>query len=93
MKEGSMATKNDTVRARIDPELKERAAHVLGAMGLTVSDAIRLMLMRVAADEALPFPVEVPNATTRAAIREAREGRLRSFDSTDELMADLNAPD
>ncbi len=88
-----MPMKNDTVRARIDAEVKEQAAHVLGAMGLTVSDAIRLMLMRVAADEALPFPVEVPNATTLTAMQEARKGRLRSFDTTDELLADLNAPD
>jgi DNA-damage-inducible protein J len=88
-----MAKKNDTVRARIDADVKERAAHVLTAMGLTLSDAIRLMLVRVVADEALPFPVEVPNAKTRAAMTEAQEGQLPSFGSTDELMADLNAPD
>jgi DNA-damage-inducible protein J len=85
---------SDTVvRARIDGEVKTAAANVLAAMGLTVSDAIRLMLIRVAADKALPFAVKVPNAETIAAMREAQRGEVESFASVEELMADLNAPD
>jgi len=54
-----MAT-DTTVRARIDERVKKEAAHVLEDMGLSVSDAIRMMLMRVAAEKALPFAVKVP---------------------------------
>ncbi len=81
------------VRARIDGQVKEEASTVLAGMGLTVSDAIRLMLIRVAAEKALPFQVKVPNATTAAAMAEAQERELPSFDDVDDLMADLNAPD
>ncbi len=81
------------VRARIDGRVKDEAAHVLAEMGLTVSDAIRLMLMRVAAEKALPFAVKVPNAETVAAIEELERGDLPSFDNVDDLMASLNAPD
>jgi DNA-damage-inducible protein J len=57
---------SDTVvRARIDGQVKERAAKVLADMGLSVSDAIRLFLARVAAEKALPFDIKVPNAETR----------------------------
>lgn len=78
------------VRARIDRAVKERAAAALGEMGLTLSEAIRLLLVRVAAERALPFDVKVPNAATRAAMAETD---LPSFDSTEALFADLNAPD
>jgi DNA-damage-inducible protein J len=87
-----MATET-TVRARIDGTVKDEAVAVLEAMGLTVSDAIRLMLMRVAADKALPFPVRVPNAETIAAMEEIRSGKAKRFDTVEALMADLNAPD
>ncbi len=87
-----MAT-DTTVRARIDGQIKNQAADVLADMGLTISDAIRLMLVRVAAEKALPFAVRVPNADTVAAMEEAQQGSLPSFDNVDELMADLNAPD
>lgn len=81
------------VRARIDGQVKDEATHVLAEMGLTVSDAIRLMLMRVAAEKALPFPVKVPNAETAAAMQEARQGKLPAFKTVADLMADLNAAD
>lgn len=84
---------NEIVRARIDAETKAKAAAVLAAMGLTVSDAFRLMLRRVAAEKALPFAPMVPNAETIAAIEEARRGKLKSFNSIDALMADLHADD
>ena len=85
---------SDTVvRARINAQVKESAAKVLADMGLSVSDAIRLLLVRVAAEKALPFEIKVPNPETRAAIAELENGAGKSFDSVAELMADLNAED
>ena len=67
---------SDTVvRAPIDRQIKERAAKVLADMGLSVSDAIRLLLVRVAAEKALPFEIKVPNAETRAAMAELEQGQ------------------
>jgi DNA-damage-inducible protein J len=85
---------SDTVvRARIDGQVKEKAAKVLAEMGLSVSDAIRLLLIRVADEKALPFEIKAPNAETRAAIAELEEGAGKSLDSVAELMAELNAED
>ena len=84
---------NAVVRARIDEHIKEEATAVLAAMGLTVSDAFRIMLTRVAQEKALPFELLVPNAETIEAMKEARRGKLPAFNSVDELMADLNAKD
>lgn len=84
---------NSVVRARIDEVLKEEAAAVLATMGLTVSDAFRMMLTRVAREKALPFEPLVPNAKTVAAMKEARKGGRKSFGSIEALMADLNAQD
>jgi len=80
---------NKLVQARIDGAVKEEAAAVLAAMGLTVSDAVRLLLTRVAHDKALPFAPLTPNDTTIAAMREARAGGLQQYDSVDELLDDL----
>lgn len=84
---------NAVVRARIDEHTKEEATAVLSAMGLTVSDAFRIMLTRIARERALPFEPLVPNATTIEAMKEARRGGLKSFASVKDLMADLNADD
>jgi DNA-damage-inducible protein J len=84
---------NALVQTRIDGAVKDQAAIVLATMGLTVSDAVRLMLTRVAHDKALPFEPLVPNAETIAAMEEARSGNLKSFTSVEALMADLNADD
>ena len=65
-----MANADTYVRARIDTATKERAAEALEAMGLSVSDAIRLLMMRVADERRLPFEVKAPNAATRKAISE-----------------------
>jgi len=86
-------TANAVVRARIDENIKEEATIVLASMGLTVSEAMRLMLTRVAREKKLPFEPLIPNAQTIAAMKEARKGNLKSFDSIDDLMADLNAKD
>lgn len=82
---------NDTVRARIDKTLKEEAAVVLAAMGLTVSDAFRLMMVRIARDKALPFEPLVPNAETIEAMKAARRGELVTAGSPANLVASLNA--
>ena len=85
---------SDTVvRARIDARVKEKAAKVLAEMGLSVSDAIRLLLVRVAAEKALPFEIKAPNAETRAAMAELERGAGKSFDSVIDLMAELDAED
>ena len=83
----------DVVRARIDKQVKAEAAKVLESMGLSLSDAIRLLLMRVAKDKALPFALKVPNAETGEAIAELEAGRGERFESVEALMADLNADD
>ncbi|MBF0311761.1 MAG: type II toxin-antitoxin system RelB/DinJ family antitoxin [Magnetococcales bacterium] len=62
------------VRARIDTVTKEKATAVLTAMGLNVSDAIRLLMRRIAEVEALPFEVRVPNALTLATLQKSQRG-------------------
>ncbi|HME84934.1 MAG TPA: type II toxin-antitoxin system RelB/DinJ family antitoxin [Roseiarcus sp.] len=84
---------NTVVRARIDEHVKEEAAAVLATIGLTVSDAFRLMMMRIAADKALPFEPLTPNAETIEAMKAARRGELTTVGSPDELLASLNAGD
>lgn len=79
------------VQTQIDAATEREAAAVLEAMGLTVSDAVRLMLTRVAREHALPFEPLVPNETTLAAMQEAEDGQLPRFDSVVALMADLHA--
>jgi DNA-damage-inducible protein J len=64
---------NAVVRARIDEHIKEEATIVLASMGLTVSDAFRLMLTRIAREKSLPFDPLVPNAETIAAMTAARQ--------------------
>jgi DNA-damage-inducible protein J len=84
---------NALVQTRIDGVVKDEASAVLAAMGLTVSDAVRMMLTRIAHDKALPFEPLRPNPATIAAMQEARRGQLRSFGSVDALMSDLDADD
>ena len=78
------------VRARIDSDTKVRATEVLHAMGLSVSDAIRLLLLRVADEKQLPFAVQVPNARTLKAMKELHEGKGKRFGSAEELFRDLD---
>jgi DNA-damage-inducible protein J len=80
----------EMVRARIDSGLKREATAALADMGLTVSDAIRMLLVRVASEKALPFDVRTPNATTQAALDAAERGEVTKVDSFDALLADLN---
>ncbi len=82
-------TENSVVRARIDETTKSEAAAVLAAMGLSLSDAFRLLLKRVAAEKALPFEPLVPNAETVAAMKAARQGDVTMVDSPASLLASL----
>lgn len=88
-----MSTSDTYVRARIDTNTKERAADALEAMGLSISDAIRLLMLRIAEERRLPFDVKVPNATTRKAIAELEAGEGTRFANVNDLMADLHADD
>jgi len=83
-----------TVKVNIDPEIERQAAAVLTEIGLTISDAVRSMLILTARDKELPFNPFIPNATTIAAMEDARAGRnIKSFTSLDEMMAELNKDD
>lgn len=77
------------VRARIDSDTKMRATEALEAMGLSVSDAIRLLLLRVADEKRLPFIVRAPNPATAEAIEELEEGKGKRFESAEDLFQDL----
>lgn len=84
---------NAVVRARIDENVKDEATAVLKAMGLTVSDAFRLLLVRVAAEKTLPFEIGTPNAETIAAMKAARRGELTTVRNAKNLIASLNEND
>ena len=77
------------VRARIDSDTKARATEALEAMGLSVSDAIRLLLLRVADERRLPFVVRAPNVATVRAMEELEEGKGKRFESAEDLFRDL----
>jgi len=81
---------NAVVRARIDEHIKEEAAAVLAAMGLTVSDAFRILLTRVAKEKAFPFEPLIPNKETIEAMRASRRGELITVGSPDNLLKSLN---
>ena len=80
---------NTMVHIRIDLKTKQQAAKNLAAMGMSVSDAVRMMLLRVAVEKALPFEVRVPNATTVKAMRAADQGLGKRSDSAAALFKDL----
>lgn len=81
---------SDTVvRARIDSDTKARATEALHAMGLSVSDAIRLLLVRIAEEQRLPFEVRVPNRETLDAVRELEDGKGERFESAEDFFRDL----
>jgi DNA-damage-inducible protein J len=88
-----MSTADTYVRARIDAGTKERATAALDAMGLSVSDAIRLLMLRVADEHRLPFEVKVPSKSSRQALAEIEAGKVERFATVDDLIADLHADD
>jgi DNA-damage-inducible protein J len=85
-------TTTTMVHVRVNEQIKAQAAETLAAMGLTISDAVRVFLMRVVADKQMPFDIKAPNAETRAAMAEAdeiaRTHRAR-FATAAELFDDL----
>jgi DNA-damage-inducible protein J len=81
------------VHIRVDGEVKEQAAEALATMGLTVSDAVRILLTRIAAEKAMPFEVRVPNRATLEAMKAGDRGEVFSAASVAEMMAELNADD
>ena len=83
---------SERVQARVDGAVKEEAAAVLAAMGLTISDAVRLLLLRVAHEKTLPFAPLIPNAATVEAMKEARKGGLPQSAGAQALI-DLHADD
>lgn len=86
-----MAT-TSMVHVRMDEQIKAQAAETLAAMGLSISDAVRVFLMRVIAEKQMPFALKVPNAETRAAMAEADEitrTRRARFSNAVELFDDL----
>ncbi len=87
-----MTTRTSMLHIRVEDDVKEQATLALTAMGLSVSDAVRLFLRRVVIDQAFPLELKVPNAETRAAMEESRAMmamRRARFASADELFADL----
>lgn len=87
-----MAATTTMVHVRVDVNVKEQAAQTLALMGLSVSDAVRVFLTRVVADQELPFAIQAPNAASRVAIAEAGEiikGRKARFATADALLNDI----
>ena len=80
---------DSVVRARIDSDTKARATVALDAMGLSVSDAIRLLMFRIADEQRLPFSVQVPNAKTVKAMGELEAGQGKRFNNEQDLFDDL----
>ncbi len=83
---------NALVTTRVNENIKHEASEVLASMGLTVSDAVRLLLTKVAKEKAFPFELWQPNAETITAMQEDLT-HAKAFTSINELMADLNADD
>ena len=83
-------TTNSVVRARIDGRIKEEASVILAAMGLTVSDAFRVLLTRIAKEKRLPFEPLIPNKKTIEAMKAARRGKLVTVKKIDNLLDSLN---
>jgi len=77
------------VHVRVDQKVKQRAAKTLADMGISVSDAVRMLLVRVAAEKSLPFDVRVPNAQTVKAMRAADKGQGKRYDPAQSLFRDL----
>lgn len=77
------------VHLRVDEKVKARAAQTLSAMGMSVPDAVRILLVRVAAEKVLPFRVRVPNKATVKAMAAADQGKGKRFKSAGTLFKDL----
>jgi DNA-damage-inducible protein J len=86
-----MNKKTATVRARMEPELKQETERILDQLGLNTTEAIRIFFKQVNLQRGLPFEIKIPNETTDNTISEAKEGEnMKSFDTAEELFEDLN---
>ena len=83
-------SKTATISTRINASDKKKAEAVFKELGISASQAIALFYKQVSLRRGIPFPVELPNKVTRDAIKEAREGKLTTYGSVDELKADLS---
>ena len=87
-----MSTQSSMLHVRMDNELKRKATEALAAMGLSASDAVRVLFHRIVADQAFPLELKVPNARTRRAMAESEEmmkrGKTR-FASAEEMFTKL----
>ncbi len=90
---GTRAAVTTMIHVRVDPELKAEATETLEKMGLSLSEAVRLLLTRIAREKALPFEVRVPNAETMASIEEGDRGDVLRAPTMKEMMVLLNADD
>lgn len=80
-----------TVRARVDPGLKNDVEKLLHRLGVTTTEAITMFYNQIRLRQGLPFPVEVPNATTRKTFEATDRGAdLNTFDSLDEMFEALD---
>ena len=82
-------TKTASARALIDPIIKKQAEEILGELGLSVSKSFELFYRQVIANRGLPFELHVPNEKTMRAIENSRQGKGKTFSSSDELFEDL----
>ena len=80
-------TRYTTLHIRVDNEIKAQASEALASMGLSVSDAVRILLKRVVKDQAFPLELKVPNAQTRLAMEEARAMNKVRADRLDSSIA------
>ena len=89
-----MTTKTAFVRARMEPSIKKKAETVLSQIGISPSEAINVFYRRIVSDNGIPFSLNVPNAETRKAIRDAQQGKnLKSYPSTEAMFVDILGKD
>lgn len=85
-----MATKTESIRARIEPELKHKVEAILEKLGLNQTEAIRLFYNQIVINEGLPFEVKIPNRETAKAIRDTEKGiGLTHYENVEDMFKDL----
>ena len=82
-------SKAEVLRLRIDSNLKKEASEAAEAMGLTISDVLRMFLVRFASEKRFSFDHEIPNAETLAAIKEAESGKLKHYESVEDFFKEM----
>ena len=82
--------RTEIINARIEPALKHSAEKILKSLGMTTTGAISIFLKQVVLKKGLPFPVEIPNKVTRAAVKEIRAKKGKRYNTVQNLMDDLS---